>query len=114
MGGGGGIGGIVKKGLGLLVEVGTLGIIDPTPSGAKTPQVIQPEPAPEQREAKKPKAPSRSDGTLGPDDKRVKAAKKKQRRITASGGGRSRNILTSGRGLSTEARTTRKKSLLGQ
>ena len=76
----------------------------------QVPVVIQSEPGIEQGGPKEipevAKAPK-------PSDSSVRDAKRRQARISAAAGGRARNILTSGQGLTTDASTT-KKTLLGQ
>jgi hypothetical protein len=108
------------KGGGLLNTL-TLGLLGTPETPSQAPIIIhQPAPASggvtnEQlaqkiEETKAPKDPKKQAPT--PRSAPVQQAKKKQRRAAASGG-RRRNVLTSGRGLETTARTTRK-TLLGQ
>lgn len=109
-----------------LLNFATLGVLGDKPQQAQAPIIIQtPAPSaggggggggqgvntntntPDTGPASKP-----SDNIPSPGDKEIAQAKKRQR-LAAKAGGRSRTILTGGRGLGTSANTT-KKVLLGQ
>ncbi len=107
--GGGGVGGLLRQ----AVNVSTLGLLNlGSESESRAPIVIH-QPGPAQGGARETPAVTQAERAPRPSDTAVKAAKKKQSRIAAAAGGRARNILTSGQGLTTPARTT-KKTLLGQ
>ena len=110
-GGSSSISNIAKRGLTFISG----GIIDGggTKQAKAPPPTVIHTPAPESGGPKENLQPIQAAKAPKPSDAGVSAAKKKQSRIAAAAGGRARNILTSGRGLDTEANTT-KKTLLGQ
>lgn len=129
MGGGGGILGKAVGAAGSLIKtavnVSTLGLVKKGQvgnildtltgqvGGEVQPTIIQSAPAAAQGGPKAIKPLAQAETAPKPADAAIQAARKKQSRIAAAAGGRAGNILTSGQGLTTPARTT-KKTLLGQ
>ncbi len=115
-GGSSSIGSITKK----AISLSTLGLIKEKEIGkllgesqGNKPTIIQSAPAAAQGGPKAVKPSAQIETAPKPADAAIQAARKKQSRIAAAAGGRAGDIRTTGRGLLTPVRTT-KKVLLGQ